>query len=46
MFDNLTPTAILTEATSWVSSFEGVTLVVVGVGLGFACVRFVKNLFF
>lgn len=46
MFENLTPTAILAEATTWVTPFEGILLVVVGVGLGFACVRFVRGLFF
>jgi hypothetical protein len=46
MFTNMTPAAILTEATTWVGSFDDILLVVVGVGLGFACVRFVKSLFF
>lgn len=46
MFAGLTPSAILTNATTWVQPFEGILLVVVGVGLGFACVRFVRGLFF
>lgn len=46
MFDTLTSSAILTEATTMANNFEGLLLVVVGVGIGFACVRFVKGLFF
>lgn len=46
MFSNLTTTAITTEATSWAANFNSVLLVVVGVGVAFACVRFVKSLFF
>lgn len=46
MFGGLTSAAITTEATSWASNFDGVALVVVGLGVGFACVRFVKSLFF
>jgi hypothetical protein len=46
MFSNLTSTAITTEATTWANNFNGLLLVVVGVGIGFACVRFVKSLFF
>lgn len=46
MFDNLTTSAIMTNATSWIDPFEPLLLTVVGVGLGFACVRFVKSLFF
>lgn len=46
MFENLTPAAILGEATTWANAFDGVTLVVVGIGVGFAVVRFVKGLFF
>lgn len=46
MFDNLTPTAIIAEATTWSGIFDDPLLVVVGLGIGFACVRFVKNLFF
>jgi len=46
MFDSLTSSAITTEATSWAGNFDGLLLVVVGVGIGFACVRFVKGLFF
>jgi hypothetical protein len=46
MFDSLTSTAITTEATTWAGNFDALLLVVVGVGIGFACVRFVKSLFF
>lgn len=46
MFENLTTTAITTEATSWAGNFSDVILVVVGIGIAFACVRFVKSLFF
>jgi hypothetical protein len=46
MFSGLDSSSILAETTTWVSPFEGVTMVVVGVGLAFACVRFVKSLFF
>jgi hypothetical protein len=46
MFESLTTSAITTEATTWASHFDNLLLVVVGVGIGFACVRFVKHLFF
>ena len=46
MFSNLTTTAITTEATNWANNFDGVTLVIVGIGVGFAAVRFIKSLFF
>lgn len=46
MFDNLTPDSILTNATTWAGSYDGILLTVVGIGVGFACVRFVKSLFF
>lgn len=46
MFANLTTAAITTEATSWANHFDELLLVVVGVGVGFAAVRFVKSLFF
>ncbi len=46
MFTNITSTSILTEATTWAGNFDSMLLVVVGVGVGFACVRFVKGLFF
>jgi hypothetical protein len=46
MFDSLTSSAITTEATTWAGNFDQLLLVVVGVGIGFACVRFVKHLFF
>lgn len=46
MFSNLTAAGILTESTQWANNFDGLLLVVVGVGIGFACVRFVKSLFF
>lgn len=38
--------SILGEATKWANNFDDLLLVVVGVGVGFACVRFVKGLFF
>lgn len=46
MFTNLTASGILAESTNWANNFDGLLLVVVGVGIGFACVRFVKSLFF
>lgn len=46
MLDGLTAAAITGEATSWVGNFEPLLIVVVGVGLGFAVVRFVRGLFF
>lgn len=46
MFASLTTSAITTEATSWANHFDSLLLVVVGVGVGFAAVRFVKSLFF
>lgn len=46
MFTNLTSSGILSEATTWANNFDDMLLVVVGVGVGFACVRFVKGLFF
>lgn len=46
MLESLTATTILAESTKWANNFDGLLLVVVGVGIGFACVRFVKSLFF
>lgn len=46
MFDSLTPTSITEGATTWAANFDGVLLVVVGLGVAFASVRFVKGLFF
>jgi hypothetical protein len=46
MFSNITASSILTESTTWANNFNSMLLVVVGVGIGFACVRFVKGLFF
>lgn len=46
MFSSLTTAGITTQATSWATNFNEVLLVVVGVGVAFACVRFVKSLFF
>jgi hypothetical protein len=46
MFSNITASSILTESTVWANNFNAMLLVVVGVGIGFACVRFVKGLFF
>lgn len=46
MFDTLTPTAIISNATEWAGEFEAILLVVVGLGIGFAVTRFVKSLFF
>jgi hypothetical protein len=46
MFSNLTTTNITTEATNWVGNFNDILLVVVGLGIAFASVRFVKSLFF
>lgn len=46
MLEGLTSAAIIAEATTWVNNFDGVLKVVVGVGVGFAVVRFVKSMFF
>jgi hypothetical protein len=46
MFSNLSASNILTQSTTWANNFDSLLLVVVGVGIGFACVRFVKSLFF
>lgn len=46
MLEGLTGTAIITEATNWVNVYDGLLLVVVGLGVGFAVTRFVKSLFF
>ncbi|MEK5149198.1 hypothetical protein MKX53_19625 [Psychrobacillus sp. FSL K6-4615] len=46
MFSGLTVTAITTNATDWAGNFDGILLVVVGIGVAFACTRFVKSLFF
>ncbi|WP_157804373.1 hypothetical protein [Lysinibacillus xylanilyticus] len=46
MFNGLTSTAITTEATSWAGNYDGVLMVVVGMGVAFAATRFVKSLFF
>lgn len=46
MFSNLTTSAITKEAANWAGQFDALLLVVVGVGIGFACVRFVKSMFF
>lgn len=46
MLSSLTSSAIITEATSWVNVYDGLLLVVVGLGVGFAVTRFVKSMFF
>lgn len=46
MLEGLSTSAITTEATKWVTNFDGLLLVVVGIGVGFAVVRFVKGLFY
>lgn len=46
MFSGLTTSAITTTATSWTTNFDSILLVVIGIGIAFACVRFVKSLFF
>lgn len=45
MFSNLTTSNITTEATSWTTNFDAVVLVIVGMGVAFAAIRFVKSLF-
>jgi hypothetical protein len=45
MFPALTTAAITTNATTWATNYDNLLLVVVGLGVGFACVRFVKGLF-
>lgn len=46
MFPSLTTAGITAEATNWAGEFDNLLLVVVGVGIGFAAVRFVKSLFY
>lgn len=46
MFDTLTTTSITGEATSMAGNFDQPVLVAIGVGLAFACVRFVVGLFY
>lgn len=46
MFNGLTTSAITTNATTWAGNFDDTLLVVVGIGIAFACTRFVKSLFF
>lgn len=46
LFSALTTTSITTQATAWANNYDELLLVVVGVGVGFAAVRFVKSLFF
>lgn len=46
MFPSLSVTSITTGATTWAGNFDEVLLVVVGLGVAFASVRFVKGLFF
>lgn len=46
MFANLSPANILSQATTWAGTYDDVLLVVVGLGVAFASVRFVKGLFF
>lgn len=45
MFTSLTTAGITTEATSWAGNFDSALLVAVGLGVAFACVRFVVGLF-
>lgn len=46
MFASLTVAGITSNATTWAANFDQVLLVVVGIGVAFACTRFVKSLFF
>ncbi len=46
MFASLTTAGITSQATTWAGNFDSVLLVVVGLGVAFASVRFVKGLFF
>ena len=46
MFDTLTTTAITTGATEMAANFSAPILVAIGVGLAFACTRFVVGLFY
>ena len=45
MFSELTASSITTQATTWAGNFDGVLLVAVGLGVAFACTRFVVGLF-
>lgn len=45
MLQGLTTTAITENATQWVGEFDALLLVVIGIGIGFSVVRFVKGLF-
>lgn len=46
MLTGLTNTAIIAQATTWVAEFDATLLTIVGLGIGFAVVRFTKSLFF
>lgn len=46
VFSSLTTSEIVSQASTWAGQFDDLLLVVVGVGIGFACVRFVKSMFF
>lgn len=46
MFSGLTMSDIITSATTFTSELDGVTQTVVGLGVGFAVVSFIKGLFF
>ena len=45
LFSGLTTGGISTNATDWASNFDNLLLVAVGIGVAFACVRFVVRLF-
>ena len=46
MFTSLTTSNITTEATAMAANFSTPILVAIGVGLAFACTRFVVGLFY
>lgn len=46
MFPSLSVLGITANATDWAANFDPILLVVVGIGVAFACTRFVKSLFF
>jgi hypothetical protein len=45
MFDNLTSTGILTEATNFAGMFESPVLVAVGLGVAVTVAYAIKNMF-
>lgn len=45
MFENLTPTAVISNATEFAGMFETVVLVAVGLGVAITLAYAIKNMF-